>query len=204
MIVKQKRTIKLVELFSIVLAVYILPVILILTGVISFEYKFHILIAGAVLVFAFLRWKGFALSDVGWPSSGGRQSLYDVIPLTLILVTVALLVYAFGNVTRIPNERWPFFLFYIFISSPAQEFLFRAALHRVFTTVGLQRTAQMILSALLYCFIHAIYHDPWTLVLTFAIGILWFRLYTKTQHLLGVSVSHAVLGVITILLGIVD
>lgn len=204
MIVKQKRTIKPVELLGIVVTVYVLPVILILTRVISFEYKFHVLVAGAILVFAFLRWRGFTLSDLGWPSLGGLQSIRDVIPLTLILVAVAVLVYVFGNVTRIPNERWPFFLFYIFISSPAQEFLFRAALHRMFTSVGVQRTAQIILSALLYCFIHAIYRDPWTLVLTFAIGILWFRLYTKTQHLLGVSVSHAILGVITILLGIVD
>jgi len=191
-------------LVTLILVVYIVPVVLILTGIIPFSFKFYVLIAGAVVVWVFLWRKGFSLRELGFSSSQAVRSIRDVIPVTVILAVIIAVIYLLGNVERVPTERWLFFSFYIFISSPVQEFLFRASLNRMFDSVRITETVQMVLSALLYSFIHVIYQDALTLVITFVIGLIWFRLYLRTRHLLGVSISHAVLGALTIVAGIVD
>ena len=200
----QSRKITLAETCAVIVVIYILPVILLLLDVIPFSYKFHVLVVGAVCMGMYLCWRGFSFREIGFPTSGAGRSLRDVLPLTIVMVLLIIGFSIFGSISRIPNERWPFFIFYIVISSPAQEFLFRASLYRIFQTVRLGEIAQTIASALLYSFIHIIYRDPWTLVITFCVGIVWFRLYAKSQHLLGVSLSHALLGVLTIMTGIVD
>lgn len=55
-----------------------------------------------------------------------------------------------------------------------------------------------------YAFVHIIYKDILTVILTFIIGLIWYNLYRKDKNLLGVSISHCIIGMITILLGIID
>ena len=62
----------------------------------------------------------------------------------------------------------------------------------------------VILSSLYYSFVHIIYKDVLTCLLTFIIGIIWYLLYRKDYALSGVVFSHIVLGILTISLGIVN
>ncbi|HEM6153637.1 TPA: CPBP family intramembrane metalloprotease [Streptococcus suis] len=152
-----------------------------------------------------MRVAGNQNSEMGLSFNSSAKSMKDVTVLTVILGILGVLLYLTGIGGRFsPNETVSFYLFYIFISSPAQEFLYRGALVRILTRLNVSERSKMIVSSALYSFVHIIYKDFWTLVLTFCIGIIWYRSYRKTNNLLGVCVSHAVLGIVTILAGVID
>ena len=102
-----------------------------------------------------------------------------------------------------PNETILFYIFYIFISCPIQEFLYRGVFG-YFDMNSKYNYLWLILSSLCYSFVHIIYKDILTCVLTFIIGIIWYILYKKDKNLCGVTISHMVLGVATIVLGIIN
>lgn len=70
--------------------------------------------------------------------------------------------------------------------------------------LGVSETLKLILSTTTYSFVHIIYHNPVTLFLTFVIGLVWYKCYSKTNNLIGVSMSHAVLGIVSIVTGVID
>lgn len=57
----------------------------------------------------------------------------------------------------------------------------------------------LIVSSICYAFVHIIYKDFLTCVITFMIGIIWYLLYRKDYNLFGV-----VLRILTISLGIIN
>ena len=96
-----------------------------------------------------------------------------------------------------------FYLFYIFVSCPLQEFLYRGVFG-YFDKVYNNKYLFLILSSFCYSFVHIIYKDILTCALTFLIGIVWYLLYRKDYNLVGVSISHIILGILTISLGIIN
>lgn len=191
-------------LFLFICFVYIGLPISILLGLISFSYKFHALTIGAVVVYVIFRVLGFTNSDLGITTKNTKESISCVLPLTVVLAIVGVVIWICGYSRITPNEHWSFFLFYIFISSPVQEFLYRGALNAALDKWKLSYISQMIISTTLYSFVHIIYKDWITLLLTFIIGLIWFFCYKKTKNLFGVSISHAVLGFVTIVAGVID
>lgn len=179
--------------------------IFILLGLLSFDYKFYYLTFGAILVYAVMRVLGFDNSEMGITFKETRSSIKHVIPITVALLVAAIILFFTGRGQRFqPNETVMFYFFYLFISSPVQEFLYRGALKRMLDYLGASETSKMILSTASYSFVHTIYHDPLTLLLTFIIGLIWYKCYIKTDNLIGVSISHAVLGIATIVTGVID
>lgn len=193
-----------VFLFLFICFIYIGLPISILLGLISFNYKFYALTIGAVVVYVVFRTLGFTNSDLGITIKSTKKSIIYVLPLTIVLAIAGIVIWMCGYSRITPNEQWSFFLFYIFISSPVQEFLYRGALDAALDKYKLPYIARMIISTTLYSFVHIIYRDWITLLLTFAIGLIWFFCYQKTKNLFGVSISHAVLGFVTIVAGVID
>lgn len=171
---------------------------------IDFQYKFHVLTIGGVFVYVFLRVGGFTNADLGITLEGAKASLWNALPITAFLCGLCLYLWASGRARMVPNEKWTFYLFYLFISSPLQEFLYRGALTAVFTRLGLPLFVTALLTTVLYSFVHIIYRDKLTMLLTSVIGVIWFFCYQSSGSLLGVSISHAVLGAVTIAVGIID
>lgn len=187
-----------------ILLIYVTLPLLILAGIIPFDLKFYALTIGAVVVYIVLRICGFSNENVGIKKTGWFESIKHVSIISLILALVGILLWALGLSRITPNETWGFFVFYIFISSPVQEFLYRGALNGILEAIGAKEPVQMIITSLLYSFVHIIYKDILTLLLTFAIGLIWFLCYRKTKNLVGVSISHAILGVVTIVGGFIN
>ncbi len=176
----------------------------ILAGLIDFDYKFYALTIGSVVVYGVFRLLGFSNADMGITFMNTKKSIIHVMPLTIVLVIAGVTIWLLGYSRITPNEKWSFFIFYIFISSPVQEFLYRGSLEAALNKFKLPYWGRMVLSTALYSFVHIIYRDWLTLVLTFAIGLIWYFCYQKTKNLIGVSISHAVLGVVTIVAGIIN
>lgn len=191
-------------LFFFICLIYIGLPLFILFGLINFAYKFYALTIGAIVVYGVFRLFGFTNIELGITVQNTKKAIIHVLPLTIILAIIGIGIWISGYARITPNEQWSFFLFYVFISSPVQEFLYRGVLEAALDKYKLPYMARMIISTALYSFVHIIYRDWLTILLTFMIGLIWYFCYQKTKNLVGVSISHAVLGVVTIVAGIID
>ena len=81
--------------------------------------------------------------------------------------------------------------FYIIISVPVQEFVFRGAVQTYLYRIG--NTPAVIAATVLYASIH--YYDPLLTFLTLLAGLAWGYAFLKKPNLLGPVISHAILGI---------
>jgi uncharacterized protein len=183
---------------------YILPVLLICLGLVPFSWRFYLLILAALAIFAIARLYRFSPSELGLTKQHLRVSL-KAIALPTFAFALLMLIYYFMQGPRIDNSayKWTFYLFFVGVSSPVQEFLYRGFLFGIFSRAKLAIWLQILLSTSLYSFVHLIYQDVPTLLFTFIIGILWGFHYVKFRNLHSIIISHSLIGAIAILVGLV-
>lgn len=194
------------ERFFLLLALaYYLPVILIWVGVISFDLRFHVLV-GMALVMAVYSWlRKIHLSELGFRKDTLFGSLLWNGLLSAVFVALLYTLY-FAGLIRTPTvPEWRmFFIFYVFISSPAQEFIFRSVIFAEMKRLtNFNPIAQIVVSTITYSFLHVIYNDLITLFVTAFMGVVWGILYYRYPNFWGVTLSHAVLGVVSISVGLI-
>lgn len=182
---------------------YLVIPLLIFFGIIAFEYKFIVLVVYGILSYAILRLNGVDKAKLGLTVENWQSSLLSVVGLTLLFVVLALLAYRFGYARFQPTETVLFYLFYVFISSPIQEFLYRGVTTYFGKSFGLNVWLIVLISSMLYSLVHIIYKDWILVVATFGLGVIWHRVYLKTNSLVGVMFSHSVFGALTIFLGLI-
>ncbi len=182
---------------------YLVIPLLIFFGIIAFEYKFIVLVVYGILSYAILRLNGVDKAKLGLTVKNWQSSLLSVVGLTLLFVVLALLTYRFGYARFQPTETVLFYLFYVFISSPVQEFLYRGVTTYFGKSFGLSVWLIVLISSMLYSLVHIIYKDWILVVATFGLGVIWHRVYLKTNSLVGVMLSHSVFGALTIFLGLI-
>ena len=190
-------------LLSSILAIYILLPILILFNNYLFNIKFYLLTGIGLGIFILMKVFNISNKELGIT----KQNLWKSIKRNLILIVlcvILILIFKLLHVDKYnPNETLYFYIFYIFVSCPIQEFLYRGVFG-YFDMNSKYNYLWIILSSLCYSFVHIIYKDVLTCVLTFIIGIIWYMFYKKDKNLCGVTLSHMVLGVATIVLGIIN
>jgi len=183
---------------------YYLPVILLVSGAVPFSFRWMVL-AGIFLVSLMLsRLKGYRAEELGIRLSNLKQSL---LANALFIIPVMALFLLVDDTAALVMKAEPpkifFFFFYVLIASPLQEFLFRSFLFAEMNHSGITRaSAQIVVSAASFAFLHIIYLDAFTTLATFAAGLVFAGIYRKYPNLAGVSLSHAVIGTLAILAGI--
>lgn len=188
------------KIFIIINTLYVIVPLLILIFPHLFKYKFYILVTFGILIYFWLRKNNISNEDLGITNRNITNSLISNLPIIIISISIITLM-KFLNINKfVPSETIYFYLFYIFISCPIQEFLYRS----FYGYFDDDKYNIMLLSSSMYAFVHIIYKDILTVILTFIIGLIWYNLYRKDKNLLGVSISHCIIGMITILLGIID
>lgn len=174
------------------LGLYVAPPATILLGIIAFRFRMELLVlVGAAII-------GIALLDQPKLRTPDRDAyLFSAgANLAVILATAALFLLfrahsAPGGAAQPVST--PFLAFYILISAPIQEFVFRYRLKMIF---GSRAPVPYVLaSAILYSWIHVIYFDPLILIGAFILGLIWAAIFWRTNDLIGVSVSHAAIGI---------
>ena len=190
-------------LFILLLIVYI--VVPVLIAVISklYDFKFYILTILGILIYLLMRLSKVKKEDLGI-NNNVFNSVKRNIPLILFFALFIIIFRLIGLNKYAPSEPLYFYLFYIFISCPIQEFLYRGIFGYFEKSLINNKYIMTIVSSLLYSFVHIIYKDIFTCLLTFVIGIIWYNLYRKDYNLFGVSLSHIVLGILTISLGVIN
>ncbi|MBF2063770.1 MAG: CPBP family intramembrane metalloprotease [Calothrix sp. C42_A2020_038] len=183
---------------------YILPVLLIYWQLVPFSWRFFLLIFAALAIIAIARLYRFSATELGFTRQNLKQSL-NAIALPTLASAVMMVIYYTKQGARIDNSdyTWIFYLFFVLISSPLQEFLYRGFLFGILTRAKLRVWLQVVLSTFLYGLVHLIYRDPPTLILTSLIGLYWGCHYTKYRNLYSIIISHSLLGAIAILVGLV-
>lgn len=188
----------------VLLLLFFLPASLIASGFVPFTFRLPLLLLSFCVTVVYSVYRGFTLGELGIRVDNLGLSLRVNIVLTLLFSALfALLFY----LKLIPGPFYPamtvFFPFYLLLSSPMQEFLFRSFLFAEMRAAGVRNGWALVLfSALSFSFIHIIYGDWLTLGLTFCIGLLWALIYYYIPNLVGVSVFHGVVGIFGVLAGV--
>ncbi len=188
----------------VIVCVYLMLPILICTGVIPWNMKFVALVVGAVMMYIVMRILGNTHSDIGITRQRTIYSLKTVLPITIALIIAAGLFLLLEKPRFSPTEGIGFYVFYVLISCPAQELLFRGILSRMLQELRLHRVLELGAAAALFGYVHIIYGDMLTVVVMSIVGLFWYQAYQQSLNVIGVTISHVVLGVMTIALGIID
>lgn len=191
-------------LFCLILIIFILIPVIIYFSPLLFKYKFFLLTIIGLVIYFVLRIVGVSNETLGISKKNTLKSLKRNIPIIVIFIIMIFIVKLMGIDRFIPNESFLFYIFYIFVSCPIQEFLYRGLFGYFNQELIKNELIVLFLSSFCYSFVHIIYKDVFTCILTFAMGMIWYQLYKKDKNLIGVSLSHIVLGILTISLGIIN
>lgn len=191
--------------FHLCTAIGILTVIpiLILTGALPFEWRMNVLVFVGLGFILWSRLLGLSLAELGIRRDTLRQGILLQAPLSAFFLAVVALAPLLGLGNRYVPPNPEFFLFYVLISSPCQEFVYRSFLLALARRIQLRPLMEVLLLIIPYAWVHIIYRDAITLAFTLIIGLAWSITYRRAPNLLAVSLSHALLGVVTIVLGLI-
>ena len=155
-----------------------------------------------MIVYSFSR--KFSLTELGFNTKYLKGSLILNGIYSAITVMGLLLFYKFNLIRKPvpPDYNW-FFIYYVFVSCPCQEFLYRSLVYAELKQRNISDNYFILISAVNYAFLHAFYHDWITIAAAFVSGIIWGFIYKKYPNFFGVALSHALLGVISLLIGLV-
>jgi uncharacterized protein len=194
------RIISLLLFFSI----YIFPVSLFYFNVISYAARGSILVFLTILMILYAVYKKYTLKDLGLAGKYLKGSLLVNGIFSLVTITGLFTFYKLNMIREpVEPEYDLFFIYYIFVSCTCQEFLYRSLVYKELSRNGIRGNYFIIISAINYSFLHVFYHDWITLVSTLISGLIWGWIYNKYPNFWGVALSHATLGVISMMVGLI-
>ena len=188
-----------------VLAAFYLPPLLIYFGLIPFSYRHVVLVAVAAALAVLAVQQGTPARNLGLRRDNLKPALAVNAALALVVGSALLAAWWLG-LMRQPRavDWWWFAPFYVLVSCPAQEFACRGFLFAEMNRRGITGAGpQIAVSAVTYAFLHIVYEDWLAFLAPLVIGIAWGAVYRRWPNLWGVVVSHAILGMISILIGLV-
>lgn len=164
-----------------------------------------------VLVFVFLLLK--SSTDFKWRELfrwGIPSSVLLKNGLLVLLSALLMLAYVYffdrEHLFDLPRSHpWIYLamcLFYPVFSAFGQEVIYRTFLFRRYGELFGKPWLTVLFSGISFSFLHIVYYDPVSMVLTF-MGGLWFaRLYQQTRSVLFTAVLHGVMGIIVFGVGL--
>lgn len=190
-------------LFLLLVTFYV-PVTLIWTGILPFEYRFHALffILAGFIAYCFL--KRYSFHELGFRTDNLSSSLL----WNLLFSAIGVLILYCGYKTGLFKNHSPTYLptlyiFYIFFLGPVQELLFRGVLFAEMKRIKILNSKWILfISSCSFCFLHIIYNHPPLLIISLISGLIWGTIFIKSPNIWGISISHSLLGAVAMFLGI--
>lgn len=180
-------------------------VLLLSTGIIQPDLRFHFLLIFGLLTF----FCSLILGDKGVTLGFRIDNIKSAMYVNLAFVTVcSLLIFATRefNLVRyvsdnIPPSSW--YILYALLLGPIQEFMFRGFLFARFNNSGINSLSRILISGLLFGFIHLIYGDVLTIIFATVFGICLSIIYNFKPNLYAIMFSHIIIGSLAIYLRII-
>lgn len=184
---------------------YLIPILLLSFGVLPFWSRHVILTLMGVILSAYAIDHGIKTKQLGITRSDLKSSLLLNGVLVLVSCAISYLLVRTGAINPIRYDgTLLFFVFYVFISAPIQEFVFRSLMfYEMGVFIRGKVWLKIIFSAMIYSLAHTMYHSWIVLAGTFVLGLFWGYIYAKSKNFWGIALSHAAIGAVTIMLGIV-
>jgi membrane protease YdiL (CAAX protease family) len=92
--------------------------------------------------------------------------------------------------------------FYPLFSAFGQEIIYRTFLFRRYSRLFPGKWTFILASGVTFSFLHIVYYDPVSMILTFIGGLYFARVYYETRSVLFSSVLHGILGIIVFGVGL--
>jgi len=185
---------------AIIAGIYICPVMLLAKGIIPFDLRFHVLVF-MTLVAAGLSFTRHSAVNLGLTLPRlVPLAMWSVVPSGLLIGWV--LLRDSGHRVATPTHL-VFYVLFVFVLAPAQEFVYRSFLFAELGAAQIPQNAIVFLSAGLFGFMHIIYNDFTTVLVTLGAGLIWAGVFHATRKTCIVALSHAAVGTAAIFSGIV-
>lgn len=191
------------EIVAFLVLFYFLPILLLAYRVIPQEANHVILVLMSLITVAYASSKPISARQLGFR----RDNLGSSLTWTILASSLFLVALYFIYKTRAIEPKYAetalFYVFYIFISAPLQEFVFRSLMFHELNLYFKKDWFKVVLSAVIFSFAHYTYRDPSVLFLTLVAGLVWGFIYLKRPNFWALAISHAVVGAATVFLGFV-
>jgi len=93
-------------------------------------------------------------------------------------------------------------IFYPVFSAFGQEIIYRTFLFRRYQDLFRKEWHLVLASGITFSFLHIVYYDPVSMILTFIGGLYFARVYVLTRSVLFTSVLHGLMGIIVFGVGL--
>jgi len=137
----------------------------------------------------------------------------SVLLKNLIIILVSLLamlgyvmLFERENLFNLPRTHpWIFVamcFFYPVFSAFGQEIIYRTFLNRRYSRILPREWHFVLASGLTFSFLHVVYYNPVSMIITFVGGVYFARVYLQTRSVLFTSILHGVMGIIVFGVGL--
>ncbi len=180
-------------------AIFILPILLIFSGIIPVKYRFIVLLATTILVTTITISEKWSLQNLGIRFDNIKNCIFWYFLLT-VSVTAAMIVLAkplnqntqsiFGNIH---------FQYGFIILSFLQEFLFRSFLIPKLKILTASPTIIIISNGLLFGFLHIIFpHSLLLFLLSSLLGVGFAVVYFYRPNLILATIAHSIINFVAV------
>lgn len=129
-----------------------------------------------------------------------------IILLCLILMLGYVSLFESENLFNLPRANpWIYLamcVFYPIFSAFGQEIIYRTFLFRRYQDLFHKEWLLILASGITFSFLHIVYYDPVSMILTFMGGLYFARVYALTRSVLFTSVLHGLMGIIVFGVGL--
>ena len=168
-----------------------------------------IILPALVFIFLLLRrntdfkWKEL----ISWSVS--RKTLLGsalIILISALLMLGYVWLFERDNLFNLPRANiWIFLamvVFYPVFSAYGQEIIYRTFLYRRYSAIFPKAWQFVLVSAITFSFLHIVYYDPVSMILTFVGGLYFSWMYLSTRSVLYSAVLHGVFGMLVFGVGL--
>jgi membrane protease YdiL (CAAX protease family) len=183
---------------------FVLPIVLLYFGIIPVSARIYTLLFVSVLLYGIVKKEGWTSEDVGLTVKNFKKFFGAYFFATIAAMVAIIEIARMLGVSSV-HEWWsnPHFLFLFVVVSFFQELVFRGILMPLLGKIFPDSFMVILVNAVLFAGMHAIYPNP-EIGLPFAFigGIFFAGLYRRYPNLYLVSISHAVLNFLAVWYGL--
>jgi membrane protease YdiL (CAAX protease family) len=123
-----------------------------------------------------------------------------IIVISALLILGYVLLFERENLFNLPRAHpWIYLalcIFYPVFSAFGQEIIYRTFLSKRYSRMLPKQWHFIAASAVTFSFVHIVYYNPISMMLTFIGGLYFARVYQKTGSVLFTSVLHGIFGIL--------
>ncbi|HNW71759.1 MAG TPA: type II CAAX endopeptidase family protein [Candidatus Paceibacterota bacterium] len=186
-----------------IFVIFILPVILLYFNILPVSWRMVLLAVSSLFIYGIIRKEEWTHEEMGLRNDNFKKGIPFYLLFTIIGIAILYLLDFKLNLPNVETQKYVLRTWIFFIPiSVFQEFAFRSFLIPKLKKIFTNNFVIILVNAVLFTLIHTIYPNLGIgLPLAFLSGILFAWLYIKYPNLVLVSISHAVLNIVAVLLG---